>query len=72
MTIALVVEILNVLDPSPPVPHVSKELLKPLIIFAFFLMLFIAPKISSTLSFFSDKDVRNSIIFFSSIFCNKI
>ena len=52
MTIALVVEILNVLDPSPPVPHVSKELLKPLIIFAFFLILFIAPKISSTLSFF--------------------
>ena len=37
ITIALIVEILNVLDPSPPVPHVSKEFEKPFIIFAFFL-----------------------------------
>ena len=36
VTIAQIVDMLNVLVPSPPVPHVSKEFLKPFIIFAFF------------------------------------
>jgi hypothetical protein len=50
----------------------SKEFLKPLIIFAFFFILLIAPNISFTLSPFFDNEVKKSIILFSSIFCDKI